>query len=150
MIRFQAFKSAQSGNLRDNLRGATTVEFGLIITIFIALIFGIILWSLWLWQRNTIQYATLQAARCYMLPEPPGAKKLCDPSTTATNGASYGALNSYSITGITTSEYSPSVNLYLNYHCVTANHVSGLSSFSKPIYGFTDNNVNTTVCYTNP
>jgi Flp pilus assembly protein TadG len=46
-----------------NRRGATAVEFALIMPFFLAMIFGLIEFGRAMWIRNTMQYAVEEAAR---------------------------------------------------------------------------------------
>lgn len=133
--------------LDEDQRGATLVEFALVATLFMTLVTGMLVWGLWLWERNVIQYATLQSARCYALPNPPSGTKLCDPSSD--DGASYGVLNTFALTNTTTDTFTASQGAAQS-RCVTANRSSGLPASSASLIGFSTNAMQTSVCLPGP
>ncbi|HEY2446310.1 MAG TPA: TadE/TadG family type IV pilus assembly protein [Rhizomicrobium sp.] len=45
-------------------RGATAAEFGLVLAVFLALVFGILGLSFTVWANSTLQYAAEAVARC--------------------------------------------------------------------------------------
>jgi len=51
-------------NFLNDDHGASTAEFGLVLIVFLSLIFAIIGLSLNIWANETLQFATEAAARC--------------------------------------------------------------------------------------
>ncbi len=138
----------QLKTLEQDQRGATLVEFALVATLFLALVTGALVWGLWLWERNLIQYATLQAARCYALPSPSSGSKLCDPASD--NGASYGVLNTFVLTNTSTDTFTASQGTAAGFRCVTANRSSGLPASSASLIGFNQSAMQASVCFPAP
>ena len=125
--------------------GTTMVEFAILINLFFGIIFGIVYWGIWLWEYNTLQYATMQASRCTIMPSG-------TPSRICGTANSYGTENSYAVTPATPTTagtgFSPTIetNLSVSYSCVQASYKSGLSD----LFYFKDNRIAPKVCYTVP
>lgn len=64
--------------LHAHEKGSVIVEFAIVLVPFFALVFGSIFWGIFLWERNSMEFISFQAARCSILPPAPGqANALC-------------------------------------------------------------------------
>lgn len=76
--------TAMTNRLRTYLvdtSGATAAEFGLVIGVFLMLVFGTIGLSIALWANSTLQYATQVAARCASIQPYVNGQQTCTNST---------------------------------------------------------------------
>ena len=81
-------------------KGSSAVELGIILSVFISMMFGIINVAIVLWTLSSLHYAAETAARCAAV----GSSSCADPAACALshyNGVSLGGTNpfSYSATG---------------------------------------------------
>lgn len=60
-------RTARDEGLRRCTRGATAVEFALVLPVLLVLVFGIIEFGRVLWVQNTLQYAAERGTRFYIV-----------------------------------------------------------------------------------
>lgn len=91
------------------------LEFAISAALFFMLIFGAIIWSLTMWQVNTLQHAVERGTRCAILPVAPSGGKQCGDYTVfaANNAVALSTVNSTNFSGGNqTFTFTPAPTLY--------------------------------------
>lgn len=150
-------------NIIKNERGTAIIEAAFALPLYFALLFGFVLWGLYFWERNTIQYAAFQTARCGALPvytdTGTGTKKrhcgfdAVNYQSDATSlETAFGATKAYGIPNASSDIFAmtspPTPTLAEGRRCAQATYNTNLPSLSMPsIAIFTANPRMGTVCF---